>query len=177
MKEGENRRRGTVTLEGGDLAAYGGIEGLEKFTMTGGKAELSYGDSRCVYAEDFSILGGELALTDDAEKEWISYFLKSRNSIYIDGAKITAKQKSPTQQSGKIDIVESEGSDPVIRNSVISYDEQYFTLNRVSDVYGGGIGLFTVDGLLKNTKVKTINGQPVTNLQTAEDGTLKCFME
>ena len=25
--------------------------------------------------------------------------------------------------------------------------------------------------------MKTINGQPVTNLQTAEDGTLKCFME
>ena len=47
----------------------------------------------------------------------------------------------------------------------------------MSDVYGGEIGLFTVDGLLENTKVKTINGQPVTNLQTAEDGTLKCFME
>ena len=44
-------------------------------------------------------------------------------------------------------------------------------------MYGGEIGLFTVDGLLENTKVKTINGQPVTNLQTAEDGTLKCFME
>lgn len=73
-KEGENRRRGTVTLEGGDLAAYGGIAGLEKFTMTGGKADLSYGDGRCVYAEDIAILGGELSLTDDAEKEWISYF-------------------------------------------------------------------------------------------------------
>ena len=50
MKEGENRRQGTVTLEGGDLAAYGAIEGVEKFTMTGGKADLSYGDDRCVYA-------------------------------------------------------------------------------------------------------------------------------
>lgn len=179
-KEGENRRQGTVTLEGGDLVAYGAIEGVEKFTMTGGKADLSYGDGRCVYAEDIAILGGELSLTDDAEKEWISYFLKGRNSVYIDGAKITAKQKSPTQQSVKIGIVESEGSNTVICNSVISYDEQYFTLNRmsdVSDVYGRKIGLFTVDGLLENTKVKTINGQPVTNLQTAEDGTLKCFME
>ena len=112
-------------------------------------------------------MGGELSLTDDAEKEWISYFLKGRNSVYIDGAKITAKQKSPTQQSVKIGIVESEGSNTVICNSVISYDEQYFTLNRmsdVSDVYGRKIGLFTVDGLLENTKVKTINGQPVTNL-------------
>lgn len=179
-KEGENRRQGTVTLEGGDLVAYGAIEGVEKFTMTGGKADLSYGDGRCVYAKDIAILGGELSLTDDAEKEWISYFLKGRNSVYIDGAKITAKQKSPTQQSVKIGIVESEGSNTVICNSVISYDEQYFTLNRmsdVSDVYGRKIGLFTVDGLLENTKVKTINGQPVTNLQTAEDGTLKCFME
>ena len=26
-KEGENRRQGTVTLEGGDLVAYGAIEG------------------------------------------------------------------------------------------------------------------------------------------------------
>ncbi len=138
-KEGENRRQGTVTLEGGDLVAYGAIEGVEKFTMTGGKVDLSYGDGRCVYAEDIAILGGELSLTDDAEKEWISYFLKGRNSVYIDGAKITAKQKSPTQQSVKIGIVESEGSNTVICNSVISYDEQYFTLNRmsdVSDVYG-----------------------------------------
>lgn len=179
-KEGENRRQGTVTLEGGDLVAYGAIEGVEKFTMTGGKADLSYGDDRFVYAKDIAILGGELSLTDDAEKEWVSYFLKGRNSVYIDGAKITAKQKSPTQQSVKIGIVESEGSNTVICNSVISYDEQYFTLNRlsdVSDVYGRKISLFTVDGLLENTKVKTINGQPVTNLQTAEDGTLKCFME
>ena len=118
--------------------------------MTGGKADLSYGDGRFVYAKDIAILGGELSLTDDAEKEWVSYFLKGRNSVYIDGAKITAKQKSPTQQSVKIGIVESEGSNTVICNSVISYDEQYFTLNRlsdVSDVYGRKISLFTVDGL------------------------------
>lgn len=51
--------------------------------MTGGKADLSYGDGRCVYAKDIAILGGELSLTDDAEKEWVSYFLKGRNSIYI----------------------------------------------------------------------------------------------
>ena len=37
-------------------------------------------------------------------------------------------------------------------------------MSDVSDVYGRKIGLFTVDGLLENTKVKTINGQPVTNL-------------
>ena len=65
----------------------------------------------------------------------------------------------------------------VIQNSVISYDETQFKLEDVTDVYDNIINLFTVDGLQPNTKVKRINGQPVTGLQTAEDGSLKCLLE
>lgn len=177
VSRGKNSRRGTLTVEGGNLATYGGIYGLEKFTMTGGKMESFYGDSRCISASDIAILGGELILTDDAEKDWGNYLLRSTNRLCIDGAKITVNQAAPAYAGRIISIAKSDCEDVRIRDSVISYDEQYFALDSVSDVYGRAISLFNVDGLLPNTKVETINGQPVTNLQTAEDGTLKCFME
>ena len=177
-KEGENRRLGSVTVEGGDFTAYGGIAVVDKFTMTDGNVYLRYADQFNVYAENIAILGGNLSLTNDAEKANFSSMLYCKDSLYIDGANITAQQEN---SSKAIPIVRTSYGkktiNMVIQNSVISYDETQFKLEDVTDVYDNSINLFTVDGLQPNTKVKRINGQPVTGLQTAEDGSLKCLLE
>ena len=177
-KEGENRRLGSVTVEGGDFTAYGGIVAVDKFTMTDGNVYLCYADQCNVYAENIAILGGNLSLTNDAEKASVSSMLYCKDSLYIDGANITAQQEN---SSKAIPIVSTSYGkktiNMVIQNSVISYDETQFKLEDVTDVYDNSINLFTVDGLQHNTKVERINGQPVTGLQTAEDGSLKCLLE
>ena len=177
-KEGENRRLGSVTVEGGDFTAYGGIADVDKFTMTDGNVSLRYADQYNVYAENIAILGGNLSLTNDAEKAYVSSMLYCKDSLYIDGANITAQLEN---SSKAIPIVRTSYGkktiNMVIQNSVISYDETQFKLEDVTDVYDNIINLFTVDGLQPNTKVKRINGQPVTGLQTAEDGSLKCLLE
>lgn len=177
-KEGENRRLGSVTVEGGDFTAYGGIADVDKFTMTDGNVYLRYADQYNVYAENIAILGGNLSLTNDAEKAYVSSMLYCKDSLYIDGANITAQLEN---SSKAIPIVRTSNGkktiNMVIQNSVISYDETQFKLEDVTDVYDNIINLFTVDGLQPNTKVKRINGQPVTGLQTAEDGSLKCLLE
>ena len=177
-KEGENRRLGSVTVEGGDFTAYGGIADVDKFTMTDGNVYLRYADYCNVYAENIAILGGNLSLTNDAEKAYFSSMLYCKDSLYIDGANITAQQENSSEA---IPIVRTSYGkktiNMVIQNSVISYDETQFKLENVTDVYDNIINLFTVDGLQPNTKVKRINGQPVTGLQTAEDGSLKCLLE
>ena len=177
-KEGENRRLGSVTVEGGDFTAYGGIAAVDKFTMTDGNVYLRYANQFNVYAENIAILGGNLSLTNDAEKAYVSGMLYCKDSLYIDGANITAQLENSSEA---IPIVstssEKKTINMVIQNSVISYDETQFKLEDVTDVYDNSINLFTVDGLQPNTKVKRINGQPVTGLQTAEDGSLKCLLE
>ena len=57
-KEGENRRLGSVTVEGGDFTAYGGIADVDKFTMTDGNVYLRYADQYNVYAENIAIFLG-----------------------------------------------------------------------------------------------------------------------
>ena len=177
-KEGENRRLGSVTVEGGDFTAYGGIAAVDKFTMTDGNVYLRYANQFNVYAENIAILGGNLSLTNDAEKAYVSGMLYCKDSLYIDGANITAQLENSSEA---IPIVSTSYGkktiNMVIQNSVISYDETQFKLEDVTDVYDNSINLFTVDGLQPNTKVKRINGQPVTGLQTAEDGSLKCLLE
>ena len=177
-KEGENRRLGSVTVEGGDFTAYGGIVYVDKFTMTDGNVYLPYADQFNVYAENIAILGGNLSLTNDAEKAYVSSMLYCKDSLYIDGANIKAQLENSSEA---IPIVSTSYGkktiNMVIQNSVISYDETQFKLEDVTDVYDNSINLFTVDGLQPNTKVKSINGQPVTGLQTADDGSLKCLLE
>lgn len=177
-KEGENRRLGSVTVEGGDFTAYGGIADVDKFTMTDGNVSLRYADQYNVYAENIAILGGNLSLTNDAEKAYVSSMLYCKDSLYIDGANITAQLENSSKAIPIVRTLNGKKTiNMVIQNSVISYDETQFKLEDVTDVYDNIINLFTVDGLQPNTKVKRINGQPVTGLQTAEDGSLKCLLE
>ena len=98
--------------------------------------------------------------------------------MYIDGANITAQLENSSKAIPIVRTLNGKKTiNMVIQNSVISYDETQFKLEDVTDVYDNIINLFTVDGLQPNTKVKRINGQPVTGLQTAEDGSLKCLLE
>ena len=96
-KEGENRRLGSVTVEGGDFTAYGGIADVDKFTMTDGNVYLRYADQYNVYAENIAILGGNLSLTNDAEKAYVSSMLYCKDSLYIDGANITAQLENSSK--------------------------------------------------------------------------------
>ena len=151
-KEGENRRLGSVTVEGGDFTAYGGIADVDKFTMTDGNVYLRYADQYNVYAENIAILGGNLSLTNDAEKAYVSSMLYCKDSLYIDGANITAQLEN---SSKAIPIVRTSYGkktiNMVIQNSVISYDETQFKLEDVTDVYDNIINLFTVDGPVSYT--------------------------
>lgn len=132
---------------------------MDKFTMTDGNVSLRYADQYNVYAENIAILGGNLSLTNDAEKAYVSSMLYCKDSLYIDGANITAQLEN---SSKAIPIVRTlygkKTINMVIQNSVISYDETQFKLENVTDVYDNIINLFTVDGLQPNTKVKRING-------------------
>ena len=97
-------------------------------------------------------MGGNLSLTNDAEKAYVSSMLYCKDSLYIDGANITAQLEN---SSKAIPIVRTSYGkktiNMVIQNSVISYDETQFKLEDVTDVYDNIINLFTVDGLQPNT--------------------------
>ena len=163
------RSRGSMTVKGGNLDITGGINRLERFTMTGGTitSTCKNMEEAALVANDITIAGGNCSI--DASYYPKAVIFEGKRNIQFSAGTIEVNHLDGSTVRG---IVTFSSPNTRITGGKLKLDDQ-IVIQDTMDAYGNMVNLFDLTGLPKNQNVAAINGYPVEGLQTTSDGELK----
>ena len=160
------RQHGSVTVEGGNLEIEGELSNIDRFTMTGGTITRQDENYSFLKANDIVMTGGT----------WNIPFIGSN----YNELKVFDAASSITVSGGKIQVNESRNASATVlaadhvrvSGGVFELKGDRLKLGTAYDTYGNNVNLFEITGLPRDAEVAKINGLPVKDMRTTEDGSL-----
>ena len=160
------RQHGSVTVEGGNLVIEGDLSCIDRFTMTGGTITKLDQNYLFLTANDIVMTGGTCNIPFRGANYREMKVFDAVSSITVSGGKIKVNENSNTAATVlAADHVRVSGG-------VFELEGNKLKLGTVYDTYGNNVKLFEITGLPGDAEVAKINGLPVKDVRTTEDGSL-----
>ena len=160
------RQYGSVTVEGGNLEIEGELLNIDRFTMTGGTITKLDQNYLFLTANDIVMTGGTCNIPFRGANYREMKVFDAVSSITVSGGKIKVNENSNTAATVlAADHVRVSGG-------VFELEGNKLKLGTVYDTYGNNVNLFEITGLPGDAEVAKINGLPVEDVRTTEDGSL-----
>ena len=160
------RQYGSVTVEGGNLVIEGNLSYIDRFTMTGGTITKQDQNYSFLKANDIVMTGGTCNIPFRGANYREMKVFDATSSITVSGGKIKVNENSNTAATVlAADHVRVSGG-------VFELEGNKLKLGTAYDTYGNNVNLLEITGLPGDAEVAKINGLPVKDVRTTEDGSL-----
>ncbi len=160
------RQYGSVTVEGGNLVFEGDLSRIDRFTMTGGTITKLDKNYSFLTANDIVMTGGTCNIPFSGANYSEMKVFDAASSITVSGGKIQVNENSNAAATVlAADHVRVSGG-------VFELEGNKLKLGTAYDTYGNNVNLFEITGLPGDAEVAKINGLPVKDVRTTEDGSL-----
>ena len=160
------RQYGSVTVEGGNLVFEGDLSRIDRFTMTGGTITKLDKNYSFLTANDIVMTGGTCNIPFSGANYSEMKVFDAASSITVSGGKIQVNENSNAAATVlAADHVRVSGG-------VFELEGNKLKLGTAYDTYGNNVNLFEITGLPGDAEVAKINGLPVKDVWTTEDGSL-----
>ena len=160
------RQHGSVTVEGGNLEIEGDFSYINRFTMTGGTITKLDEDYSFLTANDIVMTGGTCNIPFIGANYNELKVFDAASSITVSGGKIKVNEnRNAAATVLAADHVRVSGG-------VFELEGNKLKLGTAYDTYGNNVNLFEVTGLPGAAEVAKINGLPVKDVRTTEEGSL-----